>query len=207
MMPSRPNAVLYHGMPAASSRAEAMRHRYLRAMMAPCGLMSSNKSINYDGPASDYLRPQATGQALSRRGRSGAASSPTGSCGKPAGVEAQAFDVACRAVRHIAPAAHQGRRPRRKDEDDDSGSPADVVYRPGYSTSCTRAYPAPTPTSGPTPEKTRRVYEQPTDEITRTPPFARRTGQEIDDYYGTPTPTAKRCDVRRTPAFSGVSTT
>ena len=25
--------------------------------MAPCGLMSSNKSINYHGPASDYLRP------------------------------------------------------------------------------------------------------------------------------------------------------
>ena len=52
------------------------------------------------------------------------------------------------------------------------------------------------PTSGPTPEKTRRVYEQPTDEITRAPPFARRTGQEIDDYCGTSH--GQRCDVRTT---------
>jgi len=48
-----------------------------------------------------------------------------------------------RAVRHIAPAAHQGRRPRRRDEDDDQGSPADVVPRPGYSASCARAHTAP----------------------------------------------------------------
>ena len=61
----------------------------------------------------------------------------------PARVNAQAFDVARRAVRHIAPAAHQGRRPRRRNEDDDPGSPADVVSRPGYSTSRARAHTAP----------------------------------------------------------------
>ena len=55
----------------------------------------------------------------------------------------QAFDVARRTVRHIAPAAHQNRRPRRRDEDDDPGSLADVVSRPGYFAARTRAYPAP----------------------------------------------------------------
>ena len=34
-------------------------------------------------------------------------------------VDAETFDVACRAVRHVAPAARQTRRPRRRDEDDD----------------------------------------------------------------------------------------
>ena len=47
------------------------------------------------------------------------------------------------AVRHVAPAAHQSRRPRRRDEDDDPRSAADVVPRPGYSASRTRAYTAP----------------------------------------------------------------
>ena len=34
-------------------------------------------------------------------------------------IDAQAFDVARRAIRHFAPAAHQARRPHRRDEDDD----------------------------------------------------------------------------------------
>ena len=34
-------------------------------------------------------------------------------------VDAEALDVARRAVRHVAPAAHQDRRARRRDEDDD----------------------------------------------------------------------------------------
>jgi hypothetical protein len=45
-------------------------------------------------------------------------------------------------VRHVAPAAHQYRRPRRRDEDNDPGSLADVVSRPGYCAARTRAYPA-----------------------------------------------------------------
>lgn len=34
-------------------------------------------------------------------------------------VDAQTFDAARRAVRHIAPAAHQSRRSRHRNEDDD----------------------------------------------------------------------------------------
>ena len=60
----------------------------------------------------------------------------------PARVDAQTFDVARRAVRHVTPAAHQNRRPRRRDEDDDQGSLADVVSRPGYIAARARAYPA-----------------------------------------------------------------
>ena len=58
-------------------------------------------------------------------------------------VDAQALDVARRAVRYVAPAAHQSRCSRHRDEDDNQGSPADVVPRPGYFTSRARAYPAP----------------------------------------------------------------
>jgi Transposase DDE domain group 1 len=58
-------------------------------------------------------------------------------------IDAQAFDVARRAIRHFAPAAHQARRPHRRDEDDDPCSAADVVPCPGYSASRTRAYTAP----------------------------------------------------------------
>ena len=60
----------------------------------------------------------------------------------PTRVDAQAFDVARCTVRYVAPAAHQNRRPRRRDEDDDPGSLADVVSRPGYFAARTRAYPA-----------------------------------------------------------------
>jgi hypothetical protein len=103
--------------------------------------------------------------------------------------------------REPEPTAHQSRRPRRRDEDDDPGSAADVVPRPGYSTSRARAYPPPRhlsdgaqrpeprahpvnpqtfsiPPSGPTPEKMRRVREQAKSEkITRLRRFARRNGQ------------------------------
>jgi hypothetical protein len=58
-------------------------------------------------------------------------------------VDASALDVARRAVRYVAPAAHQGRCSRRRDEDDDQDSPADVVPRPAYFASRARAYPAP----------------------------------------------------------------
>ena len=59
----------------------------------------------------------------------------------PARVDAQAFDVARRAVRHIASAAHQNRRPRRRDEDDDPSSLADILSEPGHFTTRARAYP------------------------------------------------------------------
>ena len=47
-------------------------------------------------------------------------------------VNAAAIDVARRAVRHPAPAADQDRRSRRRDEDDDQGSLADIVLRTGH---------------------------------------------------------------------------
>ena len=50
----------------------------------------------------------------------------------PARVDAQTFDVARRAVRHVAPAPRQDRRARRRDEDDDQGSLADIVLRTGH---------------------------------------------------------------------------
>jgi len=61
----------------------------------------------------------------------------------PLRFDAQALNVARRSVRHVAPSAHQSRRPHCRDEDDDPGSPADVVPRPGYSASRARAYPPP----------------------------------------------------------------
>ena len=92
----------------------------------------------------------------------------------------RALNVARRAVRHVAPAAHQDRDAHSRDEDDDPSSPADVVPRRGYSTSRTGAYPPPRhlsdgawrpeprvrpvspqissiPPSGATPEKMRRI--------------------------------------------------
>ena len=50
-------------------------------------------------------------------------------------INAQALDVARCAVRHVASTAHQRRRPHCRDEDDDPGSLAGVVPRPGYSAS------------------------------------------------------------------------
>src|ERR1700674_996859 len=74
----------------------------------------------------------------------------------PARIDAEAFSVARRPVRHLALAAHQDRRPRRRDEDDDPGSLADIVPRPGYFASRARAYPAPPPlTNGPWPPERR----------------------------------------------------
>ncbi len=58
-------------------------------------------------------------------------------------VDAEAFDVACRAVRHVAPAPHQTRSPRRRDEDDDQDSSADIMSRSGYFASRARPHPAP----------------------------------------------------------------
>ena len=60
----------------------------------------------------------------------------------PARIDAQAFAVARRPVRYIASAAHQNRRPRCRDEDDDPGSLADVVSLPEHFAARTRAYPA-----------------------------------------------------------------
>jgi len=114
-------------------------------------------------------------------------------------VDAQALDVARRAVRYLAPAAHQCRCSRRRDEDDDQDSPADVVPRPGYFASRARAYPAPrhlsdgaqrpecrarpvnpqtfsTPPSGSLPERMRCVREHAKPEtITRARWRARRS--------------------------------
>jgi hypothetical protein len=42
-------------------------------------------------------------------------------------LDAEAFDVARRSVRHVATATHQDRRSRRRNEDDDTSSPADIV--------------------------------------------------------------------------------
>ena len=100
----------------------------------------------------------------------------------PARIDAKALDVARRAVRHVAPTAHQDRRPRRRDENDDPDSPADVVPRTRYSASRARTHTAPRhmsdlaqrpesrahpvnpqtfsiPPSGSPPEKMRRVRE------------------------------------------------
>ena len=48
-----------------------------------------------------------------------------------------------RAVRHLAPAPHQNRRPRRRDEDDDPRPSAHVVPSPGYLALRPRTHPAP----------------------------------------------------------------
>ena len=50
----------------------------------------------------------------------------------PSRVDAKAFDVARRPVRHVAPPPHQDRRPRRRDEDHDPGALADLMPRSGY---------------------------------------------------------------------------
>src|SRR5208337_1679844 len=50
----------------------------------------------------------------------------------PARVDAETFDVARRPVRYVAPAPHQDRRPRRRDEDDDPSALADLLPRAGY---------------------------------------------------------------------------
>ena len=46
---------------------------------------------------------------------------------------AEALDVARRPVRHLAPAPHQDRRPRRRNENDDPRALADLVPGAGYS--------------------------------------------------------------------------
>jgi hypothetical protein len=50
----------------------------------------------------------------------------------PARIDAETFDVARRPVRHVASAPHQDRRARRRDENDDPGSLADIVSRTRY---------------------------------------------------------------------------
>jgi hypothetical protein len=50
----------------------------------------------------------------------------------PTRVDAKAFDVARRPVRHVAPPPHQDCRPRRRDEDHDPGALADLMPRSGY---------------------------------------------------------------------------
>ena len=55
-------------------------------------------------------------------------------------IYAKAFDVAQCTIRHITPAADQNRRPRGRNENDDPGSSADLVSRPGHYASRSRAY-------------------------------------------------------------------
>ena len=50
----------------------------------------------------------------------------------PTRVDAKAFDVARRPVRHVAPPPHQDCRPRHRDEDHDPGALADLMPRSGY---------------------------------------------------------------------------
>ena len=52
----------------------------------------------------------------------------------PTRVDAKAFDVARRPVRHVAPPPHQDCRPRRRDEDHDPGALANLMPRSGYPT-------------------------------------------------------------------------
>src|SRR5208337_2166604 len=58
-------------------------------------------------------------------------------------VAAEALDVARRPVRHLAPAPHQDRRPRRRNEDDDPSALADLLPRAGYSALRSRTHTAP----------------------------------------------------------------
>jgi len=61
----------------------------------------------------------------------------------PAHIDAETFDVVRRAVRHVAPAPHQNRRARRRDEDDDPRSFADIMSRARHFAFHARANPAP----------------------------------------------------------------
>ena len=61
----------------------------------------------------------------------------------PSRVDAKAFDVARRPVRHVAPAPHQDRRPRCRDEDHDPGALADLMPRSGYPALRSGTHPAP----------------------------------------------------------------
>jgi len=58
-------------------------------------------------------------------------------------LDAEALDVARRPVRHLAPAPHQDRRPRRRNEDDDPSALADLLPRSGYSAFRSRTHTAP----------------------------------------------------------------
>src|SRR5271166_2913453 len=61
----------------------------------------------------------------------------------PARVDAETFNLARRPVRYAAPAPHQDRRPRRRDEDDDPSALADLLPRAGYSALRSRTHTAP----------------------------------------------------------------
>src|SRR5271166_5425777 len=63
-------------------------------------------------------------------------------------IDAKAFDVARRSVRHLAPAPHQDRRPRRRNEDDDPRALADLVPGAGYSALRPATHTAPRHLSG-----------------------------------------------------------
>ena len=62
---------------------------------------------------------------------------------EPAHADAAALDLARRAVRHVAPASHQARRARRRNENHDQGSLADSLPRTRCSASRARANAAP----------------------------------------------------------------
>src|SRR5271165_7141043 len=61
----------------------------------------------------------------------------------PARLDAETIDVARRPVRYAAPAPHQDRRPRRRDEDDDPSALADLLPRAGYPALRSRTHTAP----------------------------------------------------------------
>src|SRR6195256_2992895 len=61
----------------------------------------------------------------------------------PARVDAQTFDVARRAVRHVATAPRQNRRARRRDENNDPRASADILSRATYFVLRARTNPAP----------------------------------------------------------------
>src|SRR5271165_3850560 len=58
-------------------------------------------------------------------------------------IDAEALDVARRPVRHLAPASHQDRRPRRRNENDDPRALADLVSGAGYPASRFATHTAP----------------------------------------------------------------
>src|SRR5208337_3944221 len=61
----------------------------------------------------------------------------------PARVDAETFNLARRPVRYAAPAPHQDRRPRRRDEDDDPSALADLLPCAGYPALRSRTHTAP----------------------------------------------------------------
>ena len=95
------------------------------------------------GQAENHIKSWKTHLAADRTSCSRATGQPVSAvpaCGRlladvgPTRVDAKAFDVARRPVRHVAPPPHQDCRPRRRDEDHDPGALANLMPRSGYPT-------------------------------------------------------------------------